>query len=59
MNLSLSKNRINAVRDYLVENGIPSTSILTEAYGESNPIAPNTTREGRRQNRRVEVVRIK
>lgn len=59
MNLSLSQNRINAVRDYLVENGIPSTSILTEAYGESNPIAPNTTREGRRQNRRVEVVRIK
>jgi outer membrane protein OmpA-like peptidoglycan-associated protein len=41
MNLSLSQNRINAVRDYLVENGIPSSSILTEAFGESSPVAPN------------------
>ena len=59
MNLRLSQSRVNAVRDYLVENGIPSASLVTEAYGETKPTASNSTREGRKQNRRVEVIRIK
>lgn len=59
MNFRLSQSRVNAVRDYLVENGIPSSSLVTEAFGETKPTASNETREGRKQNRRVEVVRIK
>lgn len=59
MNYRLSQNRVNAVRDYLVNNGIPSFSLIAEAFGETQPTASNATREGRRQNRRVEVVRIR
>lgn len=59
MNLRLSQSRVNAVRDYFVENGIPISSLVTEAFGETQPTASNATREGRKQNRRVEVVKIK
>ena len=48
-----------AVRDYLVDNGIPSQNLTTEYFGESNPVASNSTKEGRHQNRRVEVIRTK
>lgn len=56
-NRRLSENRANAVIQYLVENhGIPLRRILPSyGYGESNAKADNTTREGRAQNRRVEV----
>jgi outer membrane protein OmpA-like peptidoglycan-associated protein/outer membrane protein W len=59
MNQKLSESRVNAVKEYLIENGIPSTNLTTEAYGESSPMASNATKEGRKQNRRVEVIRIK
>jgi outer membrane protein OmpA-like peptidoglycan-associated protein/outer membrane protein W len=59
MNLRLSQSRVNAVRDYLVNNGIPGSSLITEAFGETQPAASNATRDGRRQNRRVEVIRIR
>ncbi|CAI8363999.1 MAG: Outer membrane porin F [Formosa sp. Hel3_A1_48] len=59
MNHRLSQSRVNAVRDYLVNNGIPSASLITEAFGETQPTASNATREGRKQNRRVEVIRIR
>ena len=59
-NKRLSKNRVTAVRDYFVNNlGISPNNIMTEHFGEANPIASNSTRDGRRKNRRVEVVRIK
>lgn len=59
MNMKLSEKRVNAVRDFLVDNGVPSSVLTTEAFGESMPTASNTIKEGRRQNRRVEVLRIK
>jgi outer membrane protein OmpA-like peptidoglycan-associated protein len=59
MNLRLSKSRVNSVKDYLIENGIPSSALFTEAFGESKPMASNMTKDGRRQNRRVEVIRTK
>jgi outer membrane protein OmpA-like peptidoglycan-associated protein len=37
MNQKLSESRVNAVKEYLIENGIPSTNLTTEAYGESSP----------------------
>ena len=60
-NVNLSKNRVTAVRNYLVnEKGFSPKNIVIQYFGEANPIASNSTREGRRKNRRVEVVvRIK
>lgn len=56
-NKKLSQNRADAVVRYLADNHmIPLRRIITpHGYGTLNPIAENTTREGREQNRRVEV----
>jgi OOP family OmpA-OmpF porin len=56
-NRILSQHRADAVIRYLVENHqIPLRRIVTPyGYGKSNPVADNTTKEGRAQNRRVEV----
>lgn len=58
-NRLLSKNRANAVRDYLVELGVGENLIITQGYGKSRPVASNKTPEGRQQNRRVELKFIK
>lgn len=55
LNQRLSDARANAVRDYLVENGIEQFRLSATGYGESQPIASNDTAEGRAQNRRVEI----
>ena len=57
MNKSLSDRRAQAVKDYLIEqHNIPLRRLTTSyGYGELQPVADNTTREGREQNRRVEV----
>ena len=56
-NRMLSQRRADAVIRYLVENhSIPLRRIVTPyGYGESHPVAENTSREGRAQNRRVEI----
>ncbi len=53
-NLDLSKRRAASVRAYLEKEGVPSTRLTSEGYGESRPIADNATDAGREQNRRVE-----
>ncbi|MGH8444699.1 MAG: OmpA family protein [Solimonas sp.] len=53
-NLKLSKARAAAAKTYLVEQGIASSRLTSEGYGESKPIATNKTKEGRAENRRVE-----
>src|SRR5436190_2348424 len=57
LNRALSQRRADAVIRYLVENhNIPLRRIVTPyGYGEMNPVADNTSREGRAQNRRVEI----
>jgi outer membrane protein OmpA-like peptidoglycan-associated protein len=57
LNRQLSQRRADAVIRYLVENhNIPLRRIVTPyGYGEINPVAENETREGRAQNRRVEI----
>jgi outer membrane protein OmpA-like peptidoglycan-associated protein len=57
LNRQLSQRRADAVIRYLVENhSIPLRRIITPyGYGELNPVAENTSRDGRAQNRRVEV----
>jgi OOP family OmpA-OmpF porin len=52
-NLVLSDKRANAVRDYLVTQGVPSTQLSAKGYGKAQPVADNTTPAGRAKNRRV------
>ena len=55
-NLSLSQQRADSVGAYLQSRGITSQRILTQGFGENYPVADNSTSQGRRQNRRVELV---
>jgi outer membrane protein OmpA-like peptidoglycan-associated protein len=53
-NLQLSEKRAKAVMKYLAGEGITEDRMSVTFYGEAKPIAPNTTAEGRKKNRRVE-----
>jgi outer membrane protein OmpA-like peptidoglycan-associated protein len=55
-NMGLSQLRAQAVRDYLVSKGIPQDLITAQGKGPDEPIADNTSIDGRAQNRRVEIV---
>ncbi len=55
-NLGLSQRRADTVRAALISKGISENRITAKGYGESRPVASNTTAAGRQQNRRVEIV---
>jgi OmpA-OmpF porin, OOP family len=55
-NLILSEKRAKAVADYLITKNIDASRISYKGYGSQNPIAFNNSEEGRKQNRRVELV---
>jgi chemotaxis protein MotB len=55
-NLELSSERAMAVARYLREKGIAKEKIAATGYGEGRPIASNATAEGKKKNRRVEIV---
>lgn len=55
MNMGLSRDRASSVRDYLVFKGVAANRILIDGKGPANPVATNDTKEGREQNRRVEI----
>jgi outer membrane protein OmpA-like peptidoglycan-associated protein len=55
-NQTLSEQRANAVRDYLVQQGLDAGTVTAQGFGPANPVASNDTREGRQQNRRVEII---
>lgn len=54
LNLKLSQERADAVREYLIGKGIEPDRIKSIGYGETMPVAKNDTPEGQQQNRRVE-----
>ncbi len=54
-NMTLSENRANAVKDYLVKKGISADRITVEGYGGTQPIADNKTAAGKKKNTRVEI----
>ncbi|MGN0036688.1 MAG: OmpA family protein [Bacteroidaceae bacterium] len=53
-NMKLSKDRAEAVVNYLVKKGVPSSHLTYSYYGMSRPLAENETEDGRKLNRRVE-----
>jgi outer membrane protein OmpA-like peptidoglycan-associated protein len=55
-NQTLSENRAQSVRSFLVQQGIASGDITARGFGKSSPVATNETASGRQQNRRVELV---
>jgi outer membrane protein OmpA-like peptidoglycan-associated protein len=54
--MKLSENRANAVRTYLVSQGLNSGSVTAQGFGKARPVAENSSAVGRQQNRRVELV---
>lgn len=55
-NMKLSEARSNAVKTYLIANGVPSSSVQAVGFGETQPTASNNTSDGKQLNRRVELV---
>jgi outer membrane protein OmpA-like peptidoglycan-associated protein len=59
MNVKLSQKRADAVKAWLVKKNIAASRITTKGFGPDKPVAPNTTPEGKQQNRRIEFLRTK
>ena len=57
-NLALSQRRANTVKHYLQLRGVRANQVDAKGYGEAKPVSDNTTAEGRRRNRRVELAAI-
>lgn len=55
-NQTLSEQRANTVRAYLITQGLDPNSITATGFGKSNPVASNDTAAGRQQNRRVQII---
>jgi OOP family OmpA-OmpF porin len=55
-NRALSLGRANSVRDYLVQQGVETARISVVGLGPDQPVADNSTNQGRARNRRVEIV---
>ena len=58
MNQTLSQQRAAAVVAWLAQNGIDKARLVAQGFGDSKPVADNTTEEGRAKNRRVELVKL-
>jgi outer membrane protein OmpA-like peptidoglycan-associated protein len=58
-NITLSRNRARAARNWLVKQGIERTRISVKGFGPDQPIAPNDTDDNKAKNRRIEFVRTK
>jgi len=54
-NMSLSVDRANSVKSYLVNAGINGANLSIKGFGATEPLKPNTTEEGKELNRRVEI----
>ncbi len=55
-NMQLSKDRAQAVKNYLVKKGVSASRLTATGFGETKPVASNKTSKGRAENRRVELI---
>ena len=55
-NYELGQKRAGSVARYLIKQGIDPFRVTSTSYGEDSPVADNTTRDGKRQNRRIEIL---
>jgi outer membrane protein OmpA-like peptidoglycan-associated protein len=55
-NMKLSQQRADAVRDYLIGQGVPTSTVSATGLGKASPVASNETAAGRQRNRRVDMV---
>jgi outer membrane protein OmpA-like peptidoglycan-associated protein len=55
-NMQLSQERAQSVMNYLVSRGVQAESITAMGIGPDRPLADNNSRDGRQQNRRVEII---
>jgi outer membrane protein OmpA-like peptidoglycan-associated protein len=55
-NQQLSENRAEAVREFLIDQGVAASTVTAQGFGKTQPVASNDTPEGRQKNRRVELV---
>jgi outer membrane protein OmpA-like peptidoglycan-associated protein len=58
-NMTLSQNRADAVKEYLLNKGVASNRLSSKGFGKTKPLASNDTEEGRQMNRRVEFSIVK
>ncbi len=56
MNQTLSENRAESVRDYLVQQGVSTSAVSAKGFGSTLPVVSNDSSAGRQQNRRVELL---
>jgi outer membrane protein OmpA-like peptidoglycan-associated protein len=56
LNMKLSDQRANTVRDYLISQGLTADSVTAQGFGKAMPVADNSTAAGRQKNRRVEII---
>lgn len=56
-NLRLSERRANAVKNYLMSKGVDASRLTAKGFGDTQPLADNSTEEGRAQNRRIEMIK--
>jgi outer membrane protein OmpA-like peptidoglycan-associated protein len=55
-NMKLSQQRADAVHDFLVQQGLTADAVTAVGFGKADPVADNSTNEGRQKNRRVEII---
>jgi len=58
-NMALGQRRADSVKEALVGRGVPASQLRTSSMGKREPIASNSTAEGRAQNRRVDITPVK
>jgi outer membrane protein OmpA-like peptidoglycan-associated protein len=56
LNMKLSDQRANAVRDDLISQGLAADTVTAHGFGKTMPVADNSTAAGRQKNRRVEII---
>ncbi len=59
LNQKISDARAAAVKAYLVKRGVPADRLVARGYGASDFVASNATREGRKENRRIELILVR